>query len=273
MQLVVGIKFKEGGKVYFFNPNKLQINKGDDVIVETNSGLDYGFVQDAPYEIDNSKIVSPLKNVVRVATQKDKETYKENKEKEKTILVKAREIIEKFKINMPLTKVSLSFDGKNLLFVYTTDERVDFRELLKEFSATFKAKIEFKQIGSRDEAKMVGGLGPCGKECCCGQFLKDFPQTNIKQAKNQNIALNPSSINGLCGKLMCCLSYENEFYAEILKQMPKIGKKVKTPDGVGMAIYNDVFKKQVTVKFVDENNHSSTKDYNLEEINFERQSS
>lgn len=273
MQLVVGIKFKEGGKVYYFNPNNLQINKGDHVIVETNSGLDYGYVEQSVHEVEDQKIVSALKNVVRIATDNDKQVNLENKEKEKAILIKAREIIQKFKINMPLTKVSLSFDGKNLLFVYTTDERVDFRELLKEFSATFKAKIEFKQIGSRDEAKMVGGLGPCGKECCCGQFLKDFPQTNIKQAKNQNIALNPNSINGLCGKLMCCLSYENDFYAEILKQMPKIGKKVKTVDGEGMAIYNDVFKKMVTVKFVDENNHTTIKDYNLEEIKFERQSS
>lgn len=270
MQIVVGVKFKDSNKVYFFLPNKLELNVGDEVVVQTAFGLELGIVHETNIELNESEISEPLKKVIRVASSKDKQIREESYQKENEILLKAKEIIKQKNINMPLTRVKASFDSKNLLFIYTTDERVDFRELLKEFTNKFKAKIEFKQIGTRDEAKIIGGMGPCGKECCCAHYLTLFPTTNIKMAKNQGLSLNPYSINGLCGKLMCCLSYENDFYAEVLEEMPKIGKKVITPDGEGVAAFIDVFKKNVTVRFVGDDGVQKLKEYAVGDLKFDK---
>ncbi len=267
MQIAVGIKFKGNSKVYHFKKGDLELNLHDEVIVETAFGLEIGEVVQENIEAQDNM---ELKKVVRLATQKDREIFEKTQNSLKEILNRAREIIKMRKVNMPLSEVKSSFDGKSLLFIYTTDERVDFRELLKDFAKEFKAKIEFKQIGTRDEAKMFGGIGPCGRECCCAEHLKQFPQANIKMAKNQGIALNPYSINGLCGKLMCCLTYENDFYTEVLKEMPNIGKKVKTPDGEGVAQFNDVFKKITTVRFQEEDGGTKFKEYPVGDLKFDK---
>ncbi len=266
MQIAVGVKFKGNSKVYHFKKGDLNLNLHDEVIVETAFGLEIGEVAQENIEVEDNV---ELKKVVRLATNKDRELLEKTQNSLKDILSKAREIVKNRKVNMPLSEVKASFDGKSLLFIYATDERVDFRELLKDFAKEFKAKIEFKQIGTRDEAKMFGGIGPCGKESCCASHLKQFPQANIKMAKNQGIALNPYSINGLCGKLMCCLTYENDFYTEVLQEMPKIGKKVITPEGEGVAQYNDVFKKITTVRFQEEDGSSKLKEYPAGDLKFD----
>ncbi len=271
MQIVVGVSFKDSNKIYFFLPNGLNLNVGDEVVVQTAFGLEFGCVREINIEVDEQSLNEPLKKVIRVATNKDRELKDNSQKQEVQILKEAREIIKQKNVNMPLTKVKSSFDGKNLLFVYATDERVDFRELLKEFNNKFKAKIEFKQIGARDEAKLLGALGPCGKECCCSKHLNIFPTTNIKMAKNQGLSLNPSSINGICGKLMCCLSYENDFYTEALQEMPKIGKKVQTPEGVGVAQFNDVFKKTTTVRFESADGIVKQKEFAVGDLKFDKQ--
>ena len=268
MQIAVGVKFKGNNKVYHFSPNKLELNLENLVVVETAFGLEIGEIVQEHFELQNDM---DLKKVIRLATQKDLDLLEKTQNSLKDILNKAREIVKNRKVNMPLSEVKASFDGKSLLFIYATDERVDFRELLKDFAKEFKAKIEFKQIGTRDEAKMFGGIGPCGRECCCANHLKQFPQGNIKMAKNQGIALNPYSINGLCGKLMCCLTYENDFYTEVLKELPTIGKKVKTPDGEGVAQFNDVFKKITTVRFQEEDGSTKLKEYPVGDLKFDKQ--
>lgn len=267
MQIAVGIKFKGNSKVYHFKKGEVELNLHDEVVVETSFGLEIGEVVQENIEVEDNV---ELKKVVRLANQKDRDLFEKTQNNLKNILNKAREIIKMRKVNMPLSEVKASYDAKSLLFIYTTDERVDFRELLKDFAKEFKAKIEFKQIGTRDEAKMFGGIGPCGKECCCASHLKQFPQANIKMAKNQGIALNPYSINGLCGKLMCCLTYENDFYTEVLSEMPKIGKKVITPDGEGVAQFNDVFKKITTVRFEDEEGANKFKEYPVGDLKFDK---
>ena len=253
MQKVVGVKFDNNNKVYYFNPKQLRLKLDDKVIVLTENGLEMGTIALGLTEINDNELVEPLKDVVRIANKKDFETKKKLKQKEKDTLISAKKIIEKHKLEMDLINVEYSFDSSKIIFTYTAEGRVDFRELIKDFASTFKAKIELRQVGVRDEVKMVGGLGPCGREVCCKKFLNDFGKVSIKMAKNQNLSLNPTNISGLCGRLMCCLEYENDFYADALKEMPKINQVVKTPDGEGTVVYNDLFKKTCTVKIVTEN--------------------
>lgn len=266
MQTVVGVKFENNGKIYYFNPKKFNLKVKDKVIVDTASGLEFGEVALAVTQIEDSELSEPLKKVVRIANEKDIKTVENNKNKAKSVYVNAKKIIEKYKLEMDLIAVDFSFDSSRIIFTYTAEDRVDFRDLLKDFASTFKARIELKQIGIRDETKMFGGLGPCGRECCCSNHLKDFEKVSIKMAKNQSLSLNPSAISGLCGRLMCCLAYENDYYQEVLKEMPKINSLVGTKDGDGTVIYNNLLKKTVTVKFRLDDESVKVQEYDISEI-------
>jgi len=270
MQTVVGVKFENNGKIYYFDPKKFDLKLKDKVIVDTASGLEMGEVALNITQVEDSELSEPLKKVVRKANEKDFQTIKNNKEKAKKVLVDAKKIIEKSNLDMDLVDVEYSFDGTRIIFTYTAEGRVDFRDLLKDFASAFKARIELKQIGIRDETKMLGGLGPCGRECCCKLHLKDFEKVSIKMAKNQGLSLNPTSISGLCGRLMCCLAYENDYYAEIIKDMPKLNSVVKTPDGEGTVMYNNILKKTVTVKIKQDDESLKIQEYGLDEIQFNK---
>ncbi|MBQ6553316.1 MAG: stage 0 sporulation family protein [Clostridia bacterium] len=233
MTEVVGIKFKEGGNMYYFAPNGLKLSLGENAVVETARGLEYGSVVLANKMLDDSEIVSPLKNVVRKATKADDEVYEKNKEKEKEALRICEKKVAEHGLEMQLVDVEYTFDRGKILFYFTADGRVDFRELVKDLAATFRTRIELRQIGVRDEAKMIGGLGICGRPFCCCAFLDDFKPVSVKMAKEQNMSLNPGKISGTCGRLMCCLKYEEEAYRSLWKMTPKVGAQVRTPDGKG----------------------------------------
>ncbi|MBO4934571.1 MAG: stage 0 sporulation family protein [Clostridia bacterium] len=233
MTEVVGIKFKEGGNMYYFAPNGLKLSLGENAVVETARGLEYGSVVLANKMLDDSEIVSPLKNVVRKATKSDDEVYEKNKEKEKEALRICEKKVAEHGLEMQLVDVEYTFDRGKILFYFTADGRVDFRELVKDLAATFRTRIELRQIGVRDEAKMIGGLGICGRPFCCCAFLDDFKPVSVKMAKEQNMSLNPGKISGTCGRLMCCLKYEEEAYRSLWKMTPKVGAQVRTPDGKG----------------------------------------
>lgn len=271
MQKVVGVKFREDGKIYYFSPQNLKLKLKDKVIVSTDYGYEMGEIALAETSVKDEELVEPLKEVVRLATNQDLEKKERLKNKERETLLQAKKIIEKRKLEMDLIKVEYSFDSTKIVFTYTAEGRVDFRDLIKDLASTFKAKIELRQIGIRDEAKMFGGLGPCGKEVCCKQFLNDFGKVSIKMAKNQNIALNPTNISGLCGRLMCCLEFENEHYCETQKLMPKVGSKVLTKNGEGIVAYNNLLKRIVSVKFISEDgSNSKIEEFALEDLKFEK---
>lgn len=250
MAEVVGIRFKEVGKVYYFDPDGKTFEKGDRAIVETARGVECGEVTMGNSVVDDSEIVKPLKSVIRAATKADLERVRENAEKEKKAFSVCEEKILKHKLDMKLVNVEYTFDGGKILFYFTADGRVDFRELVKDLASIFHARIELRQIGIRDETKMLGGLGPCGRACCCNQFLKDFERVSIKMAKTQGLSLNPAKISGLCGRLMCCLKYENNHYTETARLMPKVGSEVVTPDGRARVESVNLLKKSVLVKIV-----------------------
>lgn len=269
MQEVISVKFRDDGKEYYFKSNGQNVKKDEYVIVESALGQDIVKVLSVK-TIDEKNFSQEIKPIIRVASKDDlrKKEYLENKEK--TVLKQAKQIIEKHKLEMDLIKVHCLFDNSKIVFIYTAEGRVDFRELIKEFASVFKAKVELRQIGVRDETKMCGGLGPCGKEVCCKQFLNDFGKVSIKMAKNQNLTLNPASISGLCGRLMCCLAFENEHYVETQKLMPRINSKVMTKSGDGIVVYNDLLKKRVTVRFEDEDGNKKDEVFELDEIKFSK---
>jgi cell fate regulator YaaT (PSP1 superfamily) len=253
MTKVVGVRFKDTGKTYYFDPKGLEIKKGDLVVVETARGMECGVAQYAPKEVAENEVTAPLKPVLRIATARDKQILEENKEKEKRAYEVCLQKIEKHKLDMNLTEVEYAFDGSKILFYFTADGRVDFRELVKDLASTFHTRIELRQIGVRDEAKMLGGIGSCGRALCCHSWLADFEPVSIKMAKVQNLSLNPSKISGICGRLMCCLKYENDIYMEFRKGMPDIGERVKTPDGVAKVIDTNLLERSVKVRlYVDE---------------------
>jgi cell fate regulator YaaT (PSP1 superfamily) len=245
---VVGIRFKKAGKIYYFNPNEIEVSKGDNVIVETARGIEFGECVTGPKLISEEDIVSPLKSVIRKATPEDVEQHKENKTKEKEAFDICVEKIQEHKLVMKLIDVEYTFDNNKVIFYFTADGRVDFRELVKDLANIFRTRIELRQIGVRDESKMVGGLGPCGRPLCCSSFLGDFAPVSIKMAKEQNLSLNPTKISGICGRLMCCLNYEQDTYEDIRKRLPRIGSIVNTPDGRGEVVANSVVKELVKVK-------------------------
>lgn len=234
MAEIIGVKFKSVGKVYYFSPNGLDVTLGDKVIVETARGIECGEVAMGLKEISDEEISSPLKSVIRKATVQDFETIEQNEKKEKEAFKICEEKIAKHGLKMNLIDVECTFDNNKLLFYFTADNRVDFRELVKDLAGVFRTRIELRQIGVRDEAKLLGGLGICGRPFCCKTFLGDFQPVSIKMAKEQSLSLNPTKISGTCGRLMCCLKYEQDCYEELLKVTPKVGALVKTPDGNGV---------------------------------------
>lgn len=251
MKKIVGVRFKKPGKIYFFDPEDLDIKMGDKVIVETAMGEEMGDVVVNKKELPDDKITNPLKKVVRIATKEDLKNLEYYKSKEPEALKICEEKIKKHKLDMNLTDVEYKFDGSKVLFYFTADGRIDFRELVKELAGIFKTRIELRQIGVRDEVKRIGGNGVCGRELCCCSFLGNFETVSIKMAKEQNISLNPSKISGNCGRLMCCLKYEQEVYEDKLKKLPKIGAIVKTQDGEGVVDNVEILKEQLKVKFKD----------------------
>ena len=245
---IVGIRFKNAGKVYYFDPNNLDIKKGDYLIVETARGVEFGECVIGVKDINEEEIIAPLKSVLRIADDKDVIKHEENKSKEEEALKICLNKIEEHKLNMKLIDVEYTFDNNKVIFYFTADGRVDFRDLVKDLATVFKTRIELRQIGVRDEAKMIGGLGPCGRSMCCSSFLGDFASVSIKMAKEQNLSLNPTKISGICGRLMCCLNYEQSTYEDIRKRLPKVGSIVKTEEGNGEVIHNNIVKESVKVK-------------------------
>lgn len=250
MSSIVGIRFDEVGKIYYFDPDKLELKMDDNVVVETTRGMEFGTVVLAPREVTAQEIVKPLKKVLRKADEKDHKKMEANKQKEKDALRLCGERVSKHKMDMKLIDVEYAFDGNKIIFYFTAEGRVDFRELVKDLASVFKTRIELRQIGVRDEAKKIGGLGPCGRPCCCSEFLGDFQPVSIKMAKEQNLSLSPTKISGLCGRLMCCLNYEQEHYHTMRRKLPRLGSSVKTPDGDGEVVDTNALTEKVKVRRV-----------------------
>lgn len=269
---VVGVKFKNSNHVYSFSPNGLKLKKGDYVIVQTEKGEDLGVIVKEEYQTNHEDLVSALKNVVKVASPEMVKKAEEYDKKAAEHTQKVKEIVKSFNLDMKVVKVEANFDNSKLIINFTAENRVDFRDLVKKLAEVFKTRVELRQIGSRDEVRMLGGFGPCGKICCCVQNFGEFDHVSMKMAKNQNLSLNPNSISGLCGKLMCCIAYENQTYQESIKLMPKVNSEVKTKDGIGVVVYNDLLDRKVDVKFV-KWDESEIKTYSLEEIKFNKEQS
>lgn len=248
MTEVIGVRFKQVGKIYYFSPNGVQMPIGEKVIVETARGIECGEVAIANREIDDEGIVKPLKTVIRIATEEDRKHIEENKAKEKKAFKLCLEKIEKHKLDMKLVDVEYTFDNNKILFYFTADGRVDFRELVKDLASVFKTRIELRQIGVRDEAKMLGGLGVCGKPFCCSTFLSSFQPVSIKMAKEQGLSLNPVKISGTCGRLMCCLKFEQDAYLDLLRTIPKVNAIVVTPEGKGTVIDQNLLTGILTIR-------------------------
>ena len=271
MVKVVGIKFKNGGKLYYFAPkagDKYERNMP--VVVETARGLEYAWVAYPDREVTDDEIVSPLKPVIRIATEKDTEFYEACQEKRPQAMQICREKIIKHGLEMKLVDCEYAFDGSKILFYFTSANRVDFRELVKDLATTFHNRIELRQVGTRDEAKYLGGIAPCGRVCCCAGNMPEFKKVSVKMAKTQGLSLNPGKISGLCGRLMCCLSYENDYYAEAIKKMPKVGSEVQTPEGKAIVAGINMLKMEVKVKIDDRNGGWIWKDYRAEDIRFKK---
>ena len=266
MKVIIGVRFKKPGKVYFFDPGNLHIYVKNKVIVETALGEELGEVVVKKKIHTETKFTTPLKKVIRIANHKDIKHYEENKKQELEAFKICEQKIKKLKLDMHLTDVEYSFDNSKLLFYFTADGRIDFRELVKELAAIFKTRIELRQIGVRDEVRRIGGNGVCGRELCCCSFLNNFETVSIKMAKEQNMSLNPSKISGNCGRLMCCLKYEQNVYEEKLNHLPKIGSIVMTEDGEGTVDSIETLKEIVKVKLTDENNEIYFKKYNAKDL-------
>ena len=265
MKNIVGVRFKKLGKIYFFNPKNLYIKKGDKVIVETAQGEEYGEVVIANRKVEDEKIIEPLKKVIRIANGRDHKHFEECRKKEKEAFKICQKKIKEHKLEMTLTDVEYKFDDSKILFYFTADGRIDFRELVKDLAAIYKMRIELRQIGVRDEVKRIGGNGVCGRELCCCSFLRDFEAVSIKMAKEQNLSLNPAKISGNCGRLMCCLKYESNVYEEKLKKLPNIGAIVKTEDGEGEVENIETLKETLRVKIKDGDNYVFKK-YNVNDV-------
>ena len=265
MARVIGVKFKESGKSYYFDPRDTEPKQGDEVIVETARGMEYGFVAHGVKEIPDDEVIQPLREVVRAATDADREQLKKNKEKEREAFLICEEKIAAHKLEMKLVDVEYTFDANKILFYFTADGRVDFRELVKDLASVFRTRIELRQIGIRDEAKMLGGIGICGRGLCCNTFLDGFHPVSIKMAKEQGLSLNPTKISGNCGRLMCCLKYEQNCYDELAKITPSAGAIVMTPDGKGVVHSVLMLKGIITVR-LDNETDGELSQYNLKDI-------
>ena len=248
MAEVIGVRFKEVGKVYYFDPLDNKLNTGDMVVVETARGLECGEVATPNKTIDEAELTHPLKPLIRIADENDLKHLAENKEKEKEAYKICEQKIAQHKLEMKLVNVEYTFDNTKILFYFTADGRVDFRALVKDLASVFRTRIELRQIGVRDEAKMLGGLGVCGKPFCCASFMGEFQPVSIKMAKEQGLSLSPVKISGTCGRLMCCLKYEQEAYTDLLKKTPKVGAIVNTPEGRGLVVENNLIARTLKVK-------------------------
>ncbi len=265
MANIIGVRFKKPGKIYFFDPDGKVVERGQHVIVETAMGKEYGEVMIANRQLPDDKIVAPLKKIIRIATEKDKKQNEINKKDEKEAFKICEKKIKEYKLDMKLMDVEYKFDKSKLLFFFTADGRIDFRDLVKDLAAIFKTRIELRQIGVRDEVRRLGGNGVCGRELCCCSFLGNFDTVSIKMAKEQNVSLNPSKISGNCGRLMCCLRYEQEVYEEKLKKLPGIGSIVETEDGKGEVCGVETLKERLKVKFKD-GDETFFKRYDLKDV-------
>ena len=248
---IVGVRFKNAGKIYYFDPVDFEIEENMDVVVETARGLEYGTIVVGKKEIDEESLVSPLKPIIRIATEEDTKIYKENKEKAKETFDLCLEKIKEHNLTMYLIDCEYTFDRNKLIFYFTAEGRIDFRELVKDLAAIFKTRIELRQIGVRDEAKSIGGLGPCGRSLCCSSWLGDFQPVSIKMAKDQSLSLNPTKISGICGRLFCCLKYEHDVYVEAIEKVPPIGAIVKVDGNKGKVIETNPLLEQAKIEFND----------------------
>lgn len=271
MILIIGVKFRKSGKVYYFDPAGLPIEQGNHVIVETARGIEYGTVVLGPHNIDNEKIIQPLKSVIRIATDSDDKINEENTIKEKEAFDICLEKIKKHELEMKLIDSEYTFDKNKLLFYFTADGRIDFRDLVKDLAAIFRTRIELRQIGVRDETKLMGGIGICGRPLCCHIYLSDFAPVSIKMAKEQNLSLNPAKISGVCGRLMCCLKNEEEAYEYLNSTLPNINSKVKTKDGCEGIVHSvSVLKQKVKVLITRDNGDKELREYLARELTFEK---
>ena len=272
MAEVVGVKFKNTAKIYYFSPIKgvKDYPEKAGVIVETAKGLEYGTVVFGLQSVEDEKVTHELKPIIRLATEEDEARVRENSEKIPEAMEKAREKIAELNLDMKLIGAEYSFDGKKLTFFFSAEERVDFRELVKNLAAQFRLRIELRQIGIRDETKILGGIAPCGRTCCCAGAMNDFAKVSIKMAKNQGLHLNPSKISGLCGRLMCCLEYENDYYEKACKLVPRVGGTVGTPDGDGTVVSNDMLKMITKVKIAKPDGSEVYKDFAVSDLKFQR---
>ena len=269
MVTVIGVRFRRAGKIYYFSPNEYDIKVGDNVIVETARGVEYGNVVIANREISEEEVVAPSKEVIRVATPEDDEKERANKEKEKEAFKICLEKIKKHGLEMKLIDCEYTFDNNKVLFYFTADGRIDFRELVKDLASVFRTRIELRQIGVRDETKILGGIGSCGRPLCCHTHLSEFIPVSIKMAKEQNLSLNPTKISGVCGRLMCCLKHEEEVYEEANSKMPDVGDSVTTVDGLKGEVHSvSVLKQMVRVIVELENDEKEARDYKVEDLTF-----
>ncbi|NLD60213.1 MAG: stage 0 sporulation protein [Clostridiales bacterium] len=266
MATVIGVRFKKAGKVYYFDPCEVWPRPGDNVVVETARGVEFGEVVTGAREVDDQQIVAPLKKVLRVATEEDVRRADYNAKREVEAMKICQEKIGKHKLEMKLVSVEYTFDNSKIIFYFTANGRVDFRELVKDLASVFKTRIELRQIGVRDEAKMLGGLGSCGRPICCGTFLGDFQPVSIKMAKEQNLSLNPTKISGQCGRLMCCLKYEQDYYEQTLKKLPRVGKDIVTPDGVGVITDINAICERVKVRIKTADDSFDVREYNIADV-------
>ncbi|ETI65835.1 PSP1 domain-containing protein [Neobacillus vireti] len=260
---VVGVRFKKAGKIYYFDPGDLSIEKDDFVIVETVRGVEYGRAVIARKQVEEHDVVLPLKKVVRIADQKDRMIVEENKQAAQEAYEVCNEKVNEHQLDMKLVDVEYTFDRNKIIFYFTADGRVDFRELVKDLAAIFRTRIELRQIGVRDEAKMLGGIGPCGRMLCCSTFLGDFDPVSIKMAKDQNLSLNPTKISGLCGRLMCCLKYENDEYESAKEALPDLGEIIETPQGSGKVVGLNILERVLQVELKEQ---ERVLEYTLDEI-------
>ena len=266
---IIGVRFRKAGKIYYFSPANYKIKKGDNVIVETARGVEYGAVVLGPKELKKEEIVQPLKPVIRIATPEDDQIDARNKEKEKEAFKICLEKIAKHKLGMKLVDTEYTFDNNKIMFYFTADGRIDFRELVKDLAAVFKTRIELRQIGVRDETKILGGIGICGRPLCCHSYLSEFAPVSIKMAKEQNLSLNPTKISGVCGRLMCCLKNEEEAYEELNSKLPNIGDTVETADGFRGEVQNiTVLKQLVKVVITTENDEKEVREYHVSDLKF-----
>lgn len=269
MTKVIGVRFRQAGKIYFFSPGKLHIKQGDKVIVETARGVEFGSVVSGPKEVADDTIMQPLKSVIRIATEEDKRNEERNREKEKEAFDVCLEMIRKHELDMKLINAEYTFDNNKVLFYFTADGRIDFRELVKDLAAVFRTRIELRQIGVRDETKIRGGIGICGRPLCCHTYLSEFAPVSIKMAKEQNLSLNPTKISGVCGRLMCCLTNEEETYEELNSRLPAIGDFVTTPDGLKGEVQSvSVLRQLVRVVVNLDDDEKEIREYKSKELKF-----